>query len=211
MRLIAFGDSWTAGHGVENDVQYKEIATPPLFVSKLREQNSWPRWVAEKFDIPFVNNGECGFGNHYILKKVEDCVENNFIEKTDIVIVVFSYPYRYEKYNEYNVVELYERFENVLKDYNHYYFNAFYPIFNDLTERINLPNYFINPYSSLSYILQVAELEKKENVWEYGSKMVWNDKKNFNEGDYHPNLNGYKIISDYIYEEIKKIEDAKTK
>lgn len=41
--------------------------------------------------------------------------------------------------------------------------------------------------------------------------MVWNDKKNFNEGDYHPNLNGYKIISDYIYEEIKKIEDAKTK
>ena len=36
-------------------------------------------------------------------------------------------------------------------------------------------------------------------------------KKNFNEGDYHPNLNGYKIISDYIYEEIKKIEDAKTK
>ena len=80
-----------------------------------------------------------------------------------------------------------------------------------MTERINLPNYFINPYSSLSYILQVAELEKKENVWEYGSKMVWNDRKNFNEGDYHPNLNGYKIISDYIYEEIKKIEDFKTK
>ena len=26
MRLIAFGDSWTAGHGAETDSTYKEIA-----------------------------------------------------------------------------------------------------------------------------------------------------------------------------------------
>tara|TARA_B100001939_G_scaffold188055_2_gene161988 strand:- start:434 stop:1069 length:636 start_codon:yes stop_codon:yes gene_type:complete len=211
MRLIAFGDSWTAGHGVEEKDTFKEEPNPPVFIQRLREQNSWPRWVAEKFDVPFVNCGVCGFGNEYILNTLQGCIEKNFIEKDDIIVVVFSYPYRYKKHNQYDVVELYNHFENTLKDYNHYYFNGFYPLFNDLSEKINLPNYFINPEGSLSYILQVAEVEKKESVWEYGSKTVWNDEKNFFEGDYHPNLNGYKIISDYIYKEIKKIEDAKTK
>ena len=32
MRLIAFGDSWTAGHGVETDSTYNEIANPPTFI-----------------------------------------------------------------------------------------------------------------------------------------------------------------------------------
>jgi len=41
------------------------------------------------------------------------------------------------------------------------------------------------------------------SVWEYGSRSIWNDEKNFYEGDYHPNLEGYKIIGDYIYENIK--------
>ncbi len=43
MRLITFGDSWTAGHGVEYEKEYKENATPPKFIEKLREQNSFPK------------------------------------------------------------------------------------------------------------------------------------------------------------------------
>jgi len=41
-------------------------------------------------------------------------------------------------------------------------------------------------------------------VWEYESRSVWNDEKNFWEGDYHPNSLGYKLIGEYIYQEIKK-------
>ena len=98
MRLIAFGDSWTAGHGVESDSTYKEIANPPKFIEKLREQNSWPRWLSEKLGIPYVNMGYCGFGNEYILNEVEKA--KKFIEKDDIVIVVFTYPFRYKKYSK---------------------------------------------------------------------------------------------------------------
>ena len=55
MRLVAFGDSWTAGHGVETNSTYKENATPPEFIQKLREQNSWPRWLSERLGIPYIN------------------------------------------------------------------------------------------------------------------------------------------------------------
>ena len=78
------------------------------------------------------------------------------------------------------------------------------------TERINLPNYFINPYSSLSYILQIEELEIKKMFGNMVVKWFGMIEKTL-KGDYHPNLNGYKIISDYIYEEIKKIEDLMDK
>jgi hypothetical protein len=57
MRLVAFGDSWTAGHGVETNSTYKENATPPEFIQKLREQNSWPRWLSERLGIPYINMG----------------------------------------------------------------------------------------------------------------------------------------------------------
>lgn len=43
MRLITFGDSWTAGHGIETDVKYKEEPFPHMFIQKLRDMNSWPR------------------------------------------------------------------------------------------------------------------------------------------------------------------------
>ena len=43
MRLICFGDSWTAGHGIETDLKYKEVAHPEKFITNLRNQNSWPR------------------------------------------------------------------------------------------------------------------------------------------------------------------------
>ena len=41
MRLICFGDSWTAGHGIENNTEYKKTANAPIFIEKLRNQNSW--------------------------------------------------------------------------------------------------------------------------------------------------------------------------
>jgi hypothetical protein len=46
MIIIAFGDSWTAGHGVEDNIRFKEVASPPEcegFVTKLRLMNSWVR------------------------------------------------------------------------------------------------------------------------------------------------------------------------
>lgn len=199
-KLIAFGDSWTAGHGVEDDVFYKENPTPPPFIEKLREQNSWPKHLSEKLNIPYVNLGVCGYGNEYIYQSVKDNLE--FINKEDLIIIVFSYPYRYQSYNKYSPLELFNEFENLLEGYNKFYFNGFYPL---LENTDNLPKHYINPEGTLSYQLEIEEILNKKSVWEYGSKMVWNDKENYYEGDYHPNLEGYKLISQYIYSEINQL------
>jgi hypothetical protein len=206
MRLITFGDSWTAGHGVEKNVLYKEDPTPPLFIEKLREQNSWSRWTANKLNIPFVNISKCGWGNEYIYNSVEESL--SFIKTDDVVVIVFSYPYRYERHNKYTPLELFNKFEELLNGYNRFYFNGFYPLLNDVDEEIKFPKHYINPFGTLSYILQVEEIQNKKDVWEYGSKSVWNDEKNYYEGDYHPNLEGYKIIGNYIYSELKLFLNA---
>ena len=54
MRLITFGDSWTAGHGVETEIEYKENPTPPKFIEKLREQNSFPKWLGNLLNISIL-------------------------------------------------------------------------------------------------------------------------------------------------------------
>jgi hypothetical protein len=203
MRLICFGDSWTAGHGVEDNKLYKEIANPNKFIQKLREQNSWPKWVAQKLNIPYVNLGVCGYGNEYILKDLSEIKNIESFDVDDIIIVMFSYPYRYSA-DTYNVIDIYHKFESNLKNYKHFYFNSFYPTFKEENFNIKkLPDYFINPNGCVADILKEYELNNDVSVWEYGSRSVWNDEKNYWEGDYHPNVLGYKIIGEYIFQQIQ--------
>ena len=199
MRLITFGDSWTAGHGVETEKQYKENPTPPKFIEKLREQNSFPKWLGNLLNISYINLGVCGFGNEYIFNSVKENLK--FINKDDLIIIVFSYPHRYKQHNKYTPEELFKKFETILDGYKKFYFNGFYPFIEN--DNFNFPNYYINPKGTLSYQLQFEEMVNKKDVWEYGSKMVWNDVENYYEGDYHPNLQGYKLIGEYMYKQIK--------
>lgn len=202
MRLICYGDSWTAGHGIEKDVKYKGVANPDAFINKLRNQNSWPRWTAEKMNIEYVNMGVCGYGNQYIHNDLVDSIKKGFILNSDIIIVMFSYPYRYAKDTN-DIVKLFWKIEEELKDYKHFYFNSFFPTFKEEDfDTSNLPNTFINPQGCVSDVLKEYEIKNDISVWEYESRSVWNDEKNFWEGDYHPNLLGYKIIADFIYHKI---------
>jgi hypothetical protein len=125
-------------------------------------------------------------------------------ENDDIIVVMFSYPYRYTA-DTYNVIEIYHKIETKLKDYKHFFFNSFYPTFKeekfDITK---LPDYFINPNGCVADVLKEYEIKNDISVWEYGSRSVWSDEKNYWEGDYHPNELGYKIIGEYIYDEIKR-------
>jgi lysophospholipase L1-like esterase len=203
-RLICFGDSWTAGHGVETDVSWKE-GEPSDFIVKLRQMNSWPRWLSDKLGCVFVNYGVCAWSNKQISEQVETIVNQNYITEDDIVIIMFSYPHRYRETNAIDSPEkIFEKLENLLNPYRHFYFNSFYPTFKD--EGLNtkfLPEYFIEPDGCVSDILKKYEIINNISVWEYESRSVWNDELNFWTGDYHPNLLGYKIISEHIYQQIK--------
>lgn len=205
MRLICFGDSWTAGHGVETNKIYKEEPFPNIFTQKLREQNSWPRYVANYLNCAYVNLGICGFGNDFIFREMETCIRDGLVLSDDLIIVMLSYPYRYQKYDEMSVVELFWKMEESLKNHKHFFFNSFFPTFQFENYDIKkLPKSFINPENTTSEILKKYEIENDVSVWEYNSRSVWNDEKNYWEGDYHPNLIGYKLIAEYIYGEIER-------
>ena len=206
MRLLCFGDSWTAGHGVETDVRFKENPSPEEaagIIIKLRVMNSWPRWLSEKFDCQFINFGVCGYGNQYILNDITSVKEGGFLEPDDVIIVMLSYPYRYVK-DTTEVAQIFWKMEKILKDHKHFYFNSFFPTFKEEEfDTKNLPSTFINPDFCVSDMLIEYEKKNDVSVWEYGSRSVWNDEDNYREGDYHPNLLGYKLIADFIYNEIK--------
>lgn len=208
-RLITFGDSWTAGHGVEDDIKYKEDGNPlegKGFIINLRRFNSWPRYLSDKLECPFVNNGYSGSGNDNIKEEIKILTDNNLLSKDDIIVVMFSYPHRNrDGSNAKDPVSVFYEIDKILDQHKRFYFNSFYPTFKDEIDfnTNTLPSYFINPRGTVSDYLRKYELQHDVSVWEYGSRSVWSDEKNFYEGDYHPNLLGYKLIGEYIYQEIK--------
>lgn len=205
-KLIAFGDSWTHGHGVEDDVAYKEIGRADDFIFNLRMSNSWPRWLADKIDLPFLNFGYPGSDNIHI----SNCVNMFFdkLSKDDIILIMLSFPYRHTFRNEAKHVTLKSiivALQQKLQGYNYYFLNSFCATFVDepnLKNELDLSR-FIQPDITAADILTKYEQENDVSVWEYQSRKVYNDKQNFYEGDYHPNLLGYKIIADWVYRELQ--------
>ena len=198
MRLICFGDSWTAGHGIEEDESYVKDGNPPQFIERLRLMNSWPRWLANKLDLGFINFGRCGISNEMILEEVQKIVEGNFIKKDDIIIVMFSHPHRFRT-PEISPLKTLNKLENLLKDNTRFYFNSFYPTFMDENiELKDITKFFINPSECVFDVLKKYEHVHNISVWEYQSRG-----QNCPEGEvFHPNMLGYKIIAEYIYREL---------
>lgn len=209
MRLLTFGDSWTAGHGIEEDEVYKENAHPTEgkgFIVNLRRFNSWPRYVAENFNCVFVNNGYCGVGNHDIYNEVKLLFDDKMIKDNDVFIIMFSYPHRYRhKKPENDPVKVFKKLEKLLKSHKRFYFNSFYPTFKDEEgfDTLTLPEHFINPNGTMVDMLRDYEILNDVSVWEYGSRSVWENEQNLYWGDYHPNLLGYKLIANEIIKQIK--------
>ncbi len=126
MRLVTFGDSYTNGYGLSDSIKWKGHGSPNDFEDYYRRMNSWPRYVAEKLNIPFINMGKCNnFGNNDIYNLIK--VNLNELLSDDLIIIAFSFPYRNltTPNSDYKVID------DLLKNYNRYYFNAFYPMFND--------------------------------------------------------------------------------
>lgn len=205
-KLIAFGDSWTHGHGVEDDIRYKEIGKADDFIFTLRMLNSWPRYLADKLDLPFLNFGYPGSDNVHIANGIDMFFEK--LTKDDLILIMLSFPYRHAHgANTFvKIKDIIERIQRKLNGYNYYFLNSFCNTFEfdqDIKNTLDLSR-FIQVDMTASDILLKYEQENNVSVWEYGSRKVYQDVKNFKEGDYHPNLLGYKVIANWIYQELKK-------
>ncbi len=194
MRLVAFGDSFTHGYGISDSIKWKGSAHPNKFEDFYRRMNSWPRYLAEKLDIPFINMGQCAIGNKEIYEIIKENVDE--ILDDDLIIVAFSFPYR----NTTSPNDDYKKIDEILKNHNRYYFNAFYPTFND-EEPINIDfSRFIRPDYSFASYLQNVEKAIQKPLFENN---CWYSPLNI-EGNQHPNLEGYKHIAQFIYDELKE-------
>jgi lysophospholipase L1-like esterase len=211
-KLITFGDSWTHGHGVEDDIQYKEQGRPNDFIFTLRMSNGWPRYLADKLDLPFVNFGYPGADNYHIC----NCIDMFFdhLEKDDLIIIMLSHPYRhiYRPETKYiTVKDIILRLQDKLEGFNYFILNSFCQTFYDepnLKKELVLDR-FIQIDVTAADILNDYEKLYDVSVWEYQSRKVYDDKENLHWGDYHPNLLGYKIIADWIYKNLSDSEKNK--
>ena len=195
MRLVTFGDSFTAGYGVSQSKKWAGRGATNKFEDFYRRMNSWPRFLAEKLNIPFINMGMCNnFGNNDIYKLINENI--NELLENDLIIVAFSFPYR----NLTTANSDYRNIDRILNSYNRFYFNAFYPIFNDEVPEpdLNLTN-FIKPNYTFSEYL--GEIELKINKPLFQNSSWYNNESK--DGSQHPNLNGYRYIAKFIYDNIK--------
>ena len=80
-RLIAFGCSFTYGHGLS------DCFIPPAWPGIEPSKFAWPSLVADSLELDVVNNSECGSSNKQILYRTLDFP---FVE-TDTVIFLWSF------------------------------------------------------------------------------------------------------------------------
>lgn len=202
-RLIAFGDSWTAGHGVELDIHCKEVISPNEFVNKLRTSNGWPKHLANLFDIPFVNFGWCNYSNKDIINSIKENIQ--YFDRNDIIIVMLSFPYRDGGIPGENINEI----TNILNGFNYFLFNSFAKTFsNELGEdlsKLNLSR-FLGKNDTMVDLLTKYEQQNDVSVWEYNFRYphYWQGTLY---GDTHPNHLGYKVIANRMYDLIKEYDN----
>jgi hypothetical protein len=202
-RLITFGDSWTAGHGVELDIHCKEVISPNPFIDKLRTSNGWPRHLANLFDIPFVNFGWCNYSNKDIINSIKENIE--YFDKNDIIIVMLSFPYRDGCIPGENVNEI----TNILNGFNYFLFNSFAKTFsNELEEdlsKIDLSKFLGKDFTMVE-LLTKYEIDNDVSVWEYNFRYPHSWQGTLY-GDTHPNYLGYKVIANKMYELINEYDN----
>lgn len=210
-RLVAFGDSWTAGHGVETDEQYRDVAHPEPFVNQLRLSNSWPRWLSTMYDIPFVNMGRAGTCDAGIKRAVEQNLP--WIDpQHDLVLVMWSFPYRHHMWmdtlapDEIALEDIFRRTQELLAGSTHFFMNSFFPSFDqepEIQARLDTSRWLVPDRTAAQALLEY-EQRMDVSVWEYGARHVDQDHHGFTTGDYHPNLLGYRVVAEWIYDHLRR-------
>src|SRR5210317_836610 len=98
MKLVAYGDSFTAGLGTDRDTEdaiFSRKDKEPI--NKLRNEhqkfivkNSFPKYFAEKLGVRWKNNGDIGCNNHMIINKIFEGYITKQFKAGDLVVVCFT-------------------------------------------------------------------------------------------------------------------------
>lgn len=111
MRVIAFGCSFTFGHGLP------DCFTPPAESGNSPSKYAWPSLVAKELDVKCINKSVPGSSN----KRIWHTIVNFKFKKDDIVFIMWTTPDRSCTLNRFTDVDI-----GVWKDSSRAYYDNYY-------------------------------------------------------------------------------------
>lgn len=98
MKVVSFGDSFTAGLGTDRIVEEGIFKNKtPETIDQLRNihnkyitSNSFTKFFADKLGVDYLNNGDIGCNNNQIINKVFKNYTNKQYESGDLVLISFT-------------------------------------------------------------------------------------------------------------------------
>lgn len=87
-RFVLYGDSWTQGQGIGTGELENNQIEPIDYYRKSNHPIS--KLLIKTFNVPVINNGIQGNTNTDILKQIYDDINNNNVDKDDILIIGFT-------------------------------------------------------------------------------------------------------------------------
>ena len=111
MRVIAFGCSFTFGHGLS------DCFIPPLGCGNTPSKYAWPSLVAKELNVKCINKSSPGSSN----KKIWHSIVNFRFKKDDIVFVMWTSPDRSCTLNRFTDVDIGSWLDSSRAYYENYY------------------------------------------------------------------------------------------
>lgn len=88
MNLYAFGDSWTAGQGVNPKIENSADSIEERRI--FRNSKSWPKYLSNLLNVESYNKSVTGCSNNDIFKSVVESIKTNEIKSGDLIIIMWS-------------------------------------------------------------------------------------------------------------------------
>ena len=117
MRVIAFGCSYTYGHGLPDCV------TPPTGPGMSPSNYAWPSIVAKELNAKCINKSSPGSSN----KKIWHNIVNFKFKKDDIIFIMWTTPDRSCTLNKFSDIDI-----GIWKDSSRFYYENYYSHYDAL-------------------------------------------------------------------------------
>lgn len=193
MRIVAFGCSYTYGHGLEDCIEC-DMLTQGSNPSKL----AFPSLLAKKLNCDCVNLGKSGNSNKEIWYDILNFDFNN----DDIVVATWSYLDRFCIIKSDKI----RRISPWIKEEKLYYmhYNNRHDMIIDFYGRLNHVSLYLNSIGLKNYNFIVEDIELGEPVWNKSNVLGVFKIKDLADDQCHPGPISHGIFADTIYTEIIK-------
>jgi hypothetical protein len=193
MRIIAFGCSYTYGHGLSDCLDDDKI-TQGLTHSNL----AYPSILAEKLNCDYINLGKSGNSN----KEIWYDVVNFDFQKNDIAVITWTYFSRFCIIKDNSI----KRINPWLEDSKSYYMNYSnrHDMIVDFYSRMNHINFYLASMDIKNYNFVIEELDKNIPSWSTTNVLGLFEMIDKADDNCHPGIDSHNKFADKIYNEVIK-------